>query len=76
MPYEELAGWMSFFEETPPGWREDYRTFLMMRTFGMQAQAGEVFESLKRMGKRNETDFSGIKAFIENAKGGDAIDLN
>jgi len=39
MPHTEFINWCKFFRERPPGWQEDQRTFLIMRSFGYKGKA-------------------------------------
>ena len=48
MPYYELLQWIKFFSNKPLGWREDYRTFLIMSAWGGGKQKPEeIFPSIK-----------------------------
>jgi len=47
MPYDELKNWSEFFRRRPPGFREDYRTLLIMKTFGFKGKGRDVFPSIK-----------------------------
>lgn len=46
MPYDELKKWVTFFRERPPGWREDYRTYIGLKMWGYKGKPGDVFPSL------------------------------
>jgi hypothetical protein len=48
MPYDELLKWIKFFSNKPVGWREDYRTYLVMSSFGgSKLKPEDVFPSVK-----------------------------
>ena len=54
MPYTELLKWVAFFNSRPIGWREDQRTYLILRSFGFKGSPEDVFASLRHM-KQNDT---------------------
>jgi len=56
MPYDELLKWTDFFKRQPVGWREDQRTFLMLRGFGVKASAESLFHSLKVIKQQSENN--------------------
>jgi len=56
MPYDEFSKWMAFFEEKPIGWREDQRTFMMLRAQGVKESMSTLFPSLAPKAKRSVTD--------------------
>jgi len=80
MPYTELLNWISFFDRRPVGWREDQRTYLMLKTQGVKASAESLFHSLKRIKQVEEDKQVPDQAtpkgkFLEmmlNAKNGDS----
>jgi hypothetical protein len=47
MPYLELIKWIDFFNKRPVGWREDQRTYLMLRSQGIKESAENLFPTLK-----------------------------
>ena len=49
MPYIELLKWINYFKSRPPGWREDQRAYLHLRTQGVKEPAETIFPSLKSM---------------------------
>ncbi len=49
MPYEEFLGWIDYFKQRPIGWREDNRTFMTMRSFGVKIKPEDAFQSLALM---------------------------
>lgn len=46
MPYEELLGWINYFEQRPVDWRDDDRTYKFLQTQGVKAKPGQIFPSL------------------------------
>lgn len=54
MPYKELMNWIDFFDKRPVGWREDQRTYLMLRTQGVKASPESIFPTLKRIKQVSE----------------------
>ena len=87
MPYDELLGWMAFFERRPTGWREDDRAFKLIQAQGFKGKPYEVFGSLEVIYNPPTlpTDVDGLnlkslkrsKMFSNMlaAKGGDSLDL-
>jgi hypothetical protein len=73
LPYPELQGWLQYFERFPSGWREDYRTYLIVSAFAGsdKVKPEDLFTSLKTMRdheKAKEEELvqqKGILAFIE-----------
>jgi len=51
MPYDELLGWMHYFEARPEGWREDQRTYLVLRALGLKEKAEKIFPTLDAIKK-------------------------
>jgi len=47
MPYEEMLGWMSYFEMRPIEWRHDDRTAKLLQAQGVKEKATNLFPSLK-----------------------------
>lgn len=47
MDYETFRGWQDYFEKYPVGWREDLRTYYIMRAFGVEEKPEKIFPSLK-----------------------------
>jgi hypothetical protein len=47
MPYTELLQWIEFFNSRPIGYREDYRTFLLLKAAGFDGKAEDLFMSIK-----------------------------
>jgi len=89
MPYEELLGWMAYFEKRPVDWRDDDRTFKFLQTQGVKAKPYEIFPSLKSIynptaksvvsekGVINPTQFKGTSIFnkLLSARGGDKLEF-
>lgn len=47
MPYTELLKWIDFFNKQPVGWKEDQRTYMLLRSWGLKEPAEKVFPSLR-----------------------------
>ena len=83
MSYTELLKWISFFNSRPIGWREDQRTFLLLKAFGFKGQAEEVFATLKQIktnqvNKQTPDQAMPKGKFLDkllSAKGGDGFSL-
>lgn len=88
MPYEELLGWISYFERRPVGWREDDRTYKLLAVQGVKENPGKLFHSLdviynpskSAMLEGGQIDANSFKkstmfAKMLTAKGGDKLDL-
>jgi len=84
MPYEEFTKWLLFFEQKPIGWREDDRTYKLLRAQGVEAKPGELFSSLQALQQntpkreKDEIDTSSFKkstlfSKMLSAKGGDRV---
>lgn len=82
MTYEELQGWLSYFEQRPVGWRDDDRTSKLLQAQGVKESPIKLFPSLAaihRSGKSEGSfDASGLKSSalfqkMMAAKGGDKI---
>lgn len=80
MPYDELVKWKQYFERRPIGWREDLRTYTLLKQQGLNAKPYEVFSSLKPV-YQEEEDSRNTKGLQKSmlfqmmmkAKGGDQI---
>ena len=46
MPYDELLGWVCYFERRPVSWRDDLRTYHVLRAWGDKRKPEQVFPSL------------------------------
>ena len=78
MPYEEYVGWTHFFSRETTEWRSDYRTLLLMQTFGFTGKGENVFSSLKKLNARANAKInssSAIMPFLMKAVGGDKINV-
>lgn len=74
MPYDELKKWVTFFKERPPGWREDYRTYLLMKSFGYKGKPGDIFPTLAaveeaRLAKQQAGHALPTGKFLQNIMG-------
>lgn len=49
MPYDELKKWALFFRRRPVGWREDQRTFMLMKMWGFKGNAADIFPAIRLM---------------------------
>lgn len=47
MPYTELLQWMSFFKNRPSGYRDDMRTYMLLKAQGIKANAEDLFPSIR-----------------------------
>jgi hypothetical protein len=54
MPYDEFIGWMAYFDRRPLGWKEDLRTFYIMKSFGTNEKPENVFPSLAPVIRENQ----------------------
>lgn len=78
MPYEELLGWIKYFDRRPLDWRDDLRTAYLMNAFGTKKSPQEIFPSLKAISKKSDNPINSLKASnifrkMLSAKGGDSI---
>lgn len=84
MPYDELVKWVEFFKRRPVGWRDDQRTYLLLRSQGLKQNAEAIFPSLKLMAQQAEKKQIPDKAvpkgkFLDmmlKAKNGDGSHIN
>lgn len=49
MPYEELLGWLAYFERRPIEWRDDERAYKLLQAQGVKERPGAVFASLAKV---------------------------
>lgn len=86
MTYEELLGWINYFERRPVGWRDDDRAHKIMQTNGCEVKATEIFSSLTPIykpanklpdGMIDPNNLKGSVLFQKmlGAVGGDKLDL-
>jgi len=54
MPYTELLKWITFFHRRPVGWREDQRTFLLLKAQGYKGKGEDLFTTLRLIKEANE----------------------
>lgn len=82
MDYEQHLKWHAYFEERPVGWREDFRTYRIMQSFGYKGKPEDVFESIAKMksaeNRMKPSQVKGLKSsalFLKmmGAKKGDKI---
>jgi len=70
MPYEEFIGWNQFFASRPVGWREDYRTSLLLSAQGVKKRGSEIFESLRAIEKTSKARITPeFFSLLKGAKG-------
>ena len=83
MSYQEFALWMEYFDRRPYGWREDDRTYKLLRAQGMKSGPETVFHSLALMKQHEEKRKAAavpkagsfLHAMMMNAKGGEKLDI-
>lgn len=88
MPYEELLGWLAYFDRRPIEWKADDRAYKLMRVQGLKESAQNVFPSLKVIyspsistlepdGKINISNLKNSYMFQKMllARGGERLDL-
>lgn len=79
MPYTELQGWIEFFSKRPIGWREDNRTALIMRAFGVKDKPEAIFSSLATLKEQSSQNVklkgSKMLSMMLKAKGGHKLEL-
>jgi len=79
MPYTEFRKWITFFKERPVGWREDYRAYMIMSTFGYKGKPEQAFASIAALKKAEKDKIVNDRAvpkgkflnMMLNAVGGD-----
>jgi hypothetical protein len=49
MPYDEFLKWMEYFGLRPIGWRDDERTYKLLRVQGAKGAPESLFSSLAQM---------------------------
>jgi len=85
MTYEELLGWMDYFNKRPVGWRDDASMVPILQTQGVKVKPEAIYPSLAAM-KRSEENTDGRisaanlknSAFFSKmlgAVGGDKLDI-
>ena len=83
MPYEELVGWLNYFEQRPVDWCDDDRCYKCLQTQGVKAKSWEIFPSLRSIYNSQPKEgfdvakFKGSLMFHKmlGAKNGDKLDL-
>ena len=75
MPLRELLGWFNYFEQRPPGWREDQRTAMLLSAQGVKEPGHKLFPSLSALKANDPSGFHGsaMQNFLRSAKGGDQL---
>jgi hypothetical protein len=59
MPYEELLGWLEYFERRPIEWRSDDRTYKLLQAQGVKEKPGALFSSLRTIYNQPKSADSG-----------------
>jgi len=49
MSYEEFVKWSIYFRDHPVDYRDDHRTYLLLRSQGVKASAEEIFPTLRQI---------------------------
>ena len=80
MPYTELLGWQEYFDKRPFGWQDDARTYMLLKAFGCEARAEDLFPSLKALNKGEKSigeslAKSNVASWLASAVGGDNVGL-
>lgn len=83
MSYQEYALWLEYFDQRPIGWRDDDRTFKLLRAAGVKSNPEQLFSSLAIMKEHrskattNPVPQAGsfLHAMMMNAKGGDKLEI-
>jgi hypothetical protein len=83
MPYDELIGWINYFEKRPVDWRADDRAYKLLCTQGVKEKPWRIFSSLNPIYNApksyddkldiNSFKASGFFSKIMSAKGGETI---
>lgn len=79
MPFDEFKNWMEYFKKRPYGWREDNRTYSIMRSFGVKEKPEAIFPTLAAL-KENRSQRVNLKgskmlSMMLKAKGGETLEL-
>lgn len=63
MPYEELLGWINYFDQRPVDWRDDDRTYKFLQTQGVKTKPWQIFPSLNAIynSKKEDEGFNANK---------------
>lgn len=51
MSYREYINWLRYFDERPPGWEEDQRTYMIVSALGAKEPPERLFPTLNAMKK-------------------------
>jgi len=84
MPYEEFLKWNSYFRDRPVGFREDNRTYMLLRAQGIKANPEDLFPTIRAIKMAEEISKTPNQAipkgkFLERmlaARNGDGSTLN
>ena len=85
MSYDEYLGWLYYFEQKPPGWRDDDRAFKLMQVQGLKptVKPWDVFPALYRIhhsseesNKTNMRSLRGSALFARMMSSKDGVILN
>jgi len=84
MPYTELLQWAEYFKRRPVGYKEDVRTYLLLRAQGVKEKAESIFSTIKAVTEHNDSIIKEDQAvpkglFLNkmlNAKNGDGSSIN
>jgi hypothetical protein len=67
MSYEELQGWLDYFEKRPPDWRSDDRTFKVLQTQGVKEKPWAIFPTLDPIYNRKTSDKNAVDSLKSSA---------
>jgi hypothetical protein len=62
MPYEELLNWIEYFKRRPLGWREDQRTFMLLKAQGVKEKVENLFPTLSILKENRDNKFKDDQA--------------
>lgn len=79
MPHSEFVNWIKFLNARPPGWRDDQRSFLLLKQAGFKGKATDLFpalvpvynKQLAEEGMNTPMPTGKFLAMLSKAKGGD-----
>jgi len=84
MTYDELNGWIAYFNQRPPNWQIDLCTFKLLQTQGVKGKPWDHFPSLKPIFNPETVDSERIRVSLKRsmifqkilaAKGGDQLEV-
>ena len=82
MPYDELQGWIAYFNQRPPNWQLDLCTFKLLQAQGVKGKPWDHFPSLKIIFNPELSDSERIRGSLKRsaifqkmlqARGGDQL---